>query len=523
MRAVRRVHTAAALLLAALMFDVTSGAQLAKTRVLPGADSSNFMDIDQITKANVEAARGGVVLSVSAPRPSIPVVVDGVLYGLGRNGSSLVALDATTGKEIWIHEGLNGIVSKGINYWQSEDGKDRRLLFSVNSFLQAIDARTGKSIMTFGNERRRRTCATGLRARKARASARRRSSPGRIWRNTADSRRPSGRGVHLAARRHPRVRRHHRQEGLAVPHRAAARRVRLRDVAEGRATSTSAARTTGARCRSTKSAASSTSRPDRRPTISTAPTGTARTSSPTASLALDARTGKRLWHFQTIHHDLWDLDNVSAPQLVTVRHNGRRIDAVAHAGKTGFLYVFNRVTGEPLWPIEERPVPQTDVPGEQACADAAVPDEAAAVRQADVHRGRRQSVAADAGAVPERCASASRRRRTAPARRAACSFRRRSDERRVSMPGNQGGVELGHDGRAIPTKGMVFVVERESGRAAAARGREDARQPAGRSAGGGSRRCRRHAAPAASISRTVRRATARTCAARVPACRRSSA
>ena len=83
-------------------------------------------------------------------------------------------------------------------------------------------------------------------------------------------------------------------------------------------------------------------------------------------LALDARTGKRLWHFQTIHHDLWDLDNVSAPQLITVQHNGKRVDAVAHAGKTGFLYVFNRVTGEPLWPIEERPVPKSDVPGEQA-------------------------------------------------------------------------------------------------------------------------------------------------------------
>ncbi len=75
-------------------------------------------------------------------------------------------------------------------------------------------------------------------------------------------------------------------------------------------------------------------------------------------LALDARTGKRLWHFQTVHHDLWDFDNVSAPQLVTVMHNGQKVDAVAHAGKTGFLYVFNRVTGEPLWPIEERPVPQ---------------------------------------------------------------------------------------------------------------------------------------------------------------------
>ena len=75
-------------------------------------------------------------------------------------------------------------------------------------------------------------------------------------------------------------------------------------------------------------------------------------------LALDVQTGKRLWHFQTIHHDLWDLDNVSAPQLVTVTHNGQKVDVVAHAGKTGFLYVFNRVTGEPLWPIEERPVAQ---------------------------------------------------------------------------------------------------------------------------------------------------------------------
>src|SRR6185436_5626451 len=74
----------------------------------------------------------------------------------------------------------------------------------------------------------------------------------------------------------------------------------------------------------------------------------------------------RLWHFQTVHHDLWDLDNVSAPQLVTIRHNGKKVDVVAHAGKTGFLYVFDRVTGKPLWPIEERPVEQSDVPFEKS-------------------------------------------------------------------------------------------------------------------------------------------------------------
>jgi len=83
-------------------------------------------------------------------------------------------------------------------------------------------------------------------------------------------------------------------------------------------------------------------------------------------LALDARTGKRLWHFQTVHHDLWDYDLCSAPQLITVQHDGKRIEAVAVAGKVGFLYVFERLTGKSLWPIEERPVPASGVPEELA-------------------------------------------------------------------------------------------------------------------------------------------------------------
>ena len=83
-------------------------------------------------------------------------------------------------------------------------------------------------------------------------------------------------------------------------------------------------------------------------------------------IALDARTGKRLWHFQMVHHDLWDYDNNAAPQLITVRHNGKPIDAVAQSTKQGFLFVFDRVTGKPLWPVEERPVPKSLMPGEQA-------------------------------------------------------------------------------------------------------------------------------------------------------------
>ena len=103
-------------------------------------------------------------------------------------------------------------------------------------------------------------------------------------------------------------------------------------------------------------------------------------------LALDARTGKRLWHQQLVHHDLWDYDLAAAPKLLTVRHDGRTVDIVAQASKTGMLYVFDRVTGAPLWPIEERPVPQSDVPGEQAWPTQPFTDHAAAVRAPGVLR-----------------------------------------------------------------------------------------------------------------------------------------
>ena len=82
-------------------------------------------------------------------------------------------------------------------------------------------------------------------------------------------------------------------------------------------------------------------------------------------VCLDVSTGRRIWHFQGVHHGLWDYDFPSAPVLADITVNGRRINAVAQVSKQGFLYVFDRRTGEPVWPIEERPVPQSTVPGEQ--------------------------------------------------------------------------------------------------------------------------------------------------------------
>ena len=90
-------------------------------------------------------------------------------------------------------------------------------------------------------------------------------------------------------------------------------------------------------------------------------------------VCIDVRTGERLWHFQTVHHGLWDFDLPGAPTLYTATVEGRQVDAVAVAGKTGFVYAFDRVTGDPIWPIEERPVPASDVPGEQAAATQPFP------------------------------------------------------------------------------------------------------------------------------------------------------
>jgi quinoprotein glucose dehydrogenase len=105
-------------------------------------------------------------------------------------------------------------------------------------------------------------------------------------------------------------------------------------------------------------------------------------------VVLEARTGKRVWHFQTVRHGLWDYDLSGPPTLLTIEVEGRRIDAVAVAGKTGFLYTFDRVTGEPVWPIEDRAVPQSDVPGEQTSPTQPFPTRPAPFASAGDHRGR---------------------------------------------------------------------------------------------------------------------------------------
>ena len=330
-----------------------------------GPDNARHMTLDQINKSNLDQLTAAWTYPTNDNVSYVfgPLVVDNTVYVLARN-NSLVALDATTGQEIWIHEGLTGIAPRGINYWESKDRSDRRLLFQMNSYLQAIDARTGKSITTFGTDG-----AVNLREGLGRDPATivktQSSNPGKVFENLIILGSAAG------------------ENYVAPPG-----DLRAYDVVTGKLVwqfhtiphpgefgyetwPPDAWKYIGG----VNTWGEITVDPVRG--IAYFPLG-----SPTydfygadrhganlfgsSLLALDARTGKRLWHFQMVHHDLWDYDNVSAPQLTTVQRDGKTIDVVAQAGKTGFLYVFDRVTGQPLWPIEERRVPASDIPGEAA-------------------------------------------------------------------------------------------------------------------------------------------------------------
>jgi quinoprotein glucose dehydrogenase len=168
-------------------------------------------------------------------------------------------------------------------------------------------------------------------------------------------------------------------------------------------------------------------------------------------IALDARTGKRLWHFQTVHHDIWDLDNNSAPQLTTIRHDGRTIDVVAVASKTGYLYVFDRVTGQAIWPIAERPVPQkTDVPGEALSPTQPIPT-------APPPFSRQKFTADDVNPYILTPAEREQFKQRILKARNDGPFTPIGFDEVVHMPGNHGGSNWGSTA-ANPADGSVYVI-----------------------------------------------------------------
>ncbi len=330
------------------------------------ADAAQYSALKQVDRSNVrKLQRVWTYRTGDTNRYDFnPIVVDGRMYVEARN-NSIVALDAATGKELWVHETGPGrlITHRGINYWESRDRSDRRLLFARNNQLQAIDARTGESITSFGKDGQV-DLREGLGRDPQRLRLVQSTTPGRIFENL----------IILGSATN--------EEYDSAPG-----DIRAYDVRTGRLAWTfhtiphagefgydtwpkDAWMTVGG-----ANAWGELSLDEKRgivyiPTASPKYNfyGANRTGANLFGdclLALDARTGKRIWHFQMVHHDIWDYDNPTAPKLLTVRHNGKTVEAVAQVTKQGFVWVFNRVTGEPLWPFEERRVPQTDMPGEQ--------------------------------------------------------------------------------------------------------------------------------------------------------------
>jgi quinoprotein glucose dehydrogenase len=324
---------------------------------------SHFVPLKQINKSNVDQLQVAWTYPTqdSLSYSFNPLEMDGVLYVQARN-TSLVALDAASGKEMWVHAGLAGMVTRGIAYWQSKDGKDKRLIFAIHHQLQEINAQTGQSILTFGNQG-----FVDLRAGLGRPVneiyAIQPRSVGEVYGNLIVVGSVTGE-QYLAppgdVRAYDIVTGKQVWDFHTVPHPG---EVGYDTWPKGFWKYAGGGDVWG------------DFSIDEQRGIVYLPTGGPKYELyggdrkgtnlfSDALVALNAETGKYLWSFQAVHHDVWDYDMVSAPQLITVEHDGKKVDAVATAGKTCFLYVLDRVTGKPLWPIVEKPVPQSHVPGE---------------------------------------------------------------------------------------------------------------------------------------------------------------
>jgi len=334
--------------------------------------SSQYSSLDKIHRGNVKRLRQAWIYRAAdgGERTQIqcnPLVVDGVLYGTTPQ-LKLIAIDAATGLERWRFDpfanraGAGSLgVNRGLVIW---GGQEKRILFTADHFLYAVDAATGRLIPAFGQDGRV-DLKEGLGRDVSRLSVMA-NTPGVLFGDLLIQ------GTRVS-------------EG---PGPSAPGHIRAYDVRTGRLAWTfhtiplpgefghetwpPDAHTFmgGANCWTGMAV-------DEARGWVFCPTG-----SPAFDfwggnrlgenlfgnclLVLDARTGKRIWHYQFVHHDLWDRDLPAPPNLLTVEHEGRKVDAVAQVTKSGHVFVFNRETGEPLFPIEERMVPASDLQGEAA-------------------------------------------------------------------------------------------------------------------------------------------------------------
>jgi len=330
------------------------------------SQGNRYSTLTQINKTNVAGLTQAWRFDMTAAGDpqTHPLAIDGVIYAYTPD-LKVIALDGASGKLVWTFD--SGVEARGPQRGLTwfEDGNGKRLFASVMNYLYALNPATGKPIPGFGRNGR-----IDLRSdEKFYVSA---TTPGVIFKDMIIT------GF---------------RTGESAP--AQAGDIRAFDVHTGRLRWSfhtiphpgevgydtwpkDAWKTAGA----ANSWAGMVI--DQQRGIVYAPTGSAVDDFYGASragddlfantlLALDANTGKRLWHFQGIHHDIQDRDFPSPPVLLTVMHDGKPVDAIAQPTKQGYLFVLDRVTGKPLFPVTEAPIPQTDVPGEVSSKTQPVP------------------------------------------------------------------------------------------------------------------------------------------------------
>ena len=342
---------------------------------LGDSSSSQYSALNQITSNNVtdlEVAwvwHAGGLRGDSTQIQCNPIVIDGVIYGTTPD-LRLVALDGATGEQLWRYEPLEPTgVNRGVAWW--EDGDDRRILIGAGPWLQAVNADTGELITSFGEDGY--VDLTQNMGRDATGFAVQANTPGLVHGDKIIM------GMRLG-------------EGPAP---SAPGPIRAYNVRSGEL----------------EWVFNTIPRPgepgyetwpedawnyvggvnvwtgmtvDEERGLLFAPTGSAAFDFwggdrvgdnlyANCLLALDVNTGELVWHYQFVRHDMWDRDLPAPPNLLTVTHGGEEIDAVAQITKSGHVFVFNRETGEPLFPIEEVPVPPSDLAGEVASLTQPLP------------------------------------------------------------------------------------------------------------------------------------------------------
>ncbi|WP_295671492.1 PQQ-binding-like beta-propeller repeat protein [uncultured Mucilaginibacter sp.] len=343
-------------------------------------DGNRYSSNNQITLQNVSQLKAAWTYS-SADKDSAnrsqnqcnPIMVDGVLYGTSPK-LKLFALDAATGEQKWLFDPASQDtskkndpmayykVSRGVTFWEDKNGNNKRLFYSVGQKTFAIDAENGLPIASFGKGgyidltedlgRKVNSYVSG-------------TTPGVIYKDL----------IIMGARVDE-------SEDAAPGH------IRAYDVMTGKLRwifhtiphpgeygfNTWPDSTAWKKLGSANNWGGMAL--DEKRGIVYIPTGSVGGDFYGAHrkgtdlfanclIALDAATGKYIWHYQVIHHDLWDRDLPANPNLVTIQHEGKTIDAVAQITKHGFIFIFDRTNGQPVFPIAEKPVPTNALPGEE--------------------------------------------------------------------------------------------------------------------------------------------------------------